>query len=173
MKKFWIVVAVVVPLGIIVGAILWGKSIWSNLTFGTPYFVSADLKGLSLSDIPSIISSPEGKTINAVLGMQIKNDSSTSIPFCSLEVVLSYKGTEIARTSEAFKNACQTIPAKGKPNNPLNISDNIVIKLNKGGVELLSDKLLGKNPEIDSRIDLSVFGIPISKIYPIKSKFVW
>lgn len=177
MKTLLKIVLILLPLGLIIGLVWWGKSIWDSLHF-RPYFVSADLKGLKLSDIPDIVASGQEKTINAKLGMEIKNDSSTAIKFCYLKAILSYRGIEIARTSERFADACSSIPKKGQPNNPLYVEDDVTIKLNRGGLLLLTDKFLGNKPKIDYQIQLSIFGIPITRIlsffgYPIKNSFEW
>ena len=173
MKKFWIALAIIVPMGAIIGAIVWGKSIWDKLSF-KPYFISANLGGLSLTDIPDIVLSGQERTLNAKLGLEIKNDSSTAIKFCNLKAILSYKGIEIARTSDQLAQSCSSIPA----NDVLKQEDDITIKLNRGGASLLTEKLLGKNPVINYEIDLSILGIPVSKILSLfgmtkKNSFEW
>ena len=160
MKKFWIILAIVLPLGFIIGLIIWGKDIWDKITF-TPYFVKADLKGLSMDDIQPLLNGEE-RTIEAILGMEIKNDSNSSVTITGLKAKLFYKGTPLAETSESLAERKYVIEANNV-NNPLQITDNVTIRLNKAGAQLLIDKFTGKKPRIDYTIDLSVLGIPVGK----------
>lgn len=162
------VVAVLVILFLI--AIWYGKNVWDKITF-KPYFISADLKGLSLSDVPAILGG-EDRKVTATLGMQIKNESNVSFPISGLKAKLYYNGEIIAETSDALKNASFISEANSEDVTPP-IIDTITVILNQAGGKLLVDKISGKKPEIKYTVDVNVFGIPISKIYPIESSFTW
>ena len=161
MKTFWIILAFVLPLGFLIGLAIWAKDIWDKVTF-TPYFVKADLKGLNLQDVQALLAGEE-RTIEAILGMEIKNESNSSITISGLKAKLYYLGTPLAETSDELAETKYVIEANNV-NNPLQITDSVTIHLNKAGARLLADKIAGNKPRIDYTIDLSVLGIPIGKV---------
>lgn len=158
MKKVAIILAIILPLGFLIGLALWAKDLWDKITF-KPYFISADFKGLNLSDAQALLQGEE-RTINAVLGMEIKNESNSSVTISGLRAKLFYKGIPLAQTSDTLAQTKYVIEANNV-NNPLQITDNVTIRLNKAGAQLLTDKISGVKPRIDYTIDLSVLGIPI------------
>lgn len=170
MKKFLTILAIVVPMGFLIGIGLWLHDIWSKISF-KPYFVAADLNGISLKDIPAILAGEE-RFVNATIGMEVKNDSSTSLSFSGIKAKLFYNGVLIAETSDAFKNKKFTAAANNL-DAPLQVIDNITLRVNKTVAQLLFDKITGLKPKIRYEVDLSVLGVPISKLFPIKSSFEW
>lgn len=175
MKKFIIALAILLPLGILIWVFFWGKSIWDNIKI-KPYFVSADLKGLNLQDVQDVLAGQE-RTIDSVLGMEIKNDSDSNITFSGLKAKLYYQGTLLAETSDALADKKFTATAHNL-NAPLNVTDSVTLRFNDKSVQLLADKVTaqltgGKKPEIDYTIELSIYGIPILKWFPIKGTFPW
>lgn len=177
MKKFWKIVGIIIGILVILAVLGWiwwetyGKFIWDKITFQNVSFSDADFKGLTLQDIPDILLKGEQRQITATLGLQIANENNFSIPFCYLSAELFYKGNPIAKTSDNLANTCFRIPAQGQPNNPYTISDPIAITLGVGGVQLITDKLLGGKPQIDYEVSLRVFGIPIP--INVKNSFPW
>lgn len=171
MKNFLIALAIILPLGFLIGLFLWAKNIWNKIKI-TPYFVSADFKGLNLKDVQDILVSGDEKTIDAVLGMEIKNDSGTDITFSGLKAKLYYNGTLLSETSSQLAN--QKFIAKAHNiDAPLQVTDAITVRLNQTGAQLLVEKLSGSKPKIDYTIELSIYNIPILKWFPIKNNFTW
>lgn len=168
-KTILTIVAVVVPLGIIISAVMWGKGIWDKIKI-KPFFVSVDFKGLSLKDAQDILINGGEKTINAVIGMEVKNNSGTNISFSGLRAKLYYNGVVLAETSQALANK-KLVATAHNESDPLKVTDSVTIKLNKSTAQFALDKLLGRKPQIDYTIELSLFGIPILKWFPIKGNF--
>lgn len=167
-KTIWTLVAIIVPLGIIISAFFWGKNIWQRLKF-KPYFVSADLSGLSVSDIQSIFSGGQ-RVLTATLGLIAINDSGTSVSFSGLKAKLFYDNTLLAETSDSLKEQKHTATAHNM-DNPLKVEDPVNIILSQAVVKLATDKLAGRNPQIEYTIALNIYGVPITKIFPIKGTF--
>lgn len=168
MKKFLIIASIVLPLGFLLGLFLWAQSIWTKVKI-TPYFVSADFKGLNLQDVRAILASGEEREIDAVLGMEIRNDSNSAITFSGLKAKLSHNGVLIAETSEELANQKFT----AKANEVLQVTDSVKVKLNQAGAQLLLNKLAAQKSKIDYTLEFSVYGIPILRWFPIKNSFTW
>lgn len=171
MKNFLIFLAIVLPLGFIVWLILWAKDIWDKIKF-TPYFVSADFKGLNLKDVQDILASGQTKQIDAVLGMEIINESNTPITFSGLKAKLYYKGILIAETSPVLANQKFTAQANNV-NAPLQVTDSVTVTLSQATANLLAEKLTGTKPKIDYTIEISIYSIPVLKWFPIRNSFEW
>lgn len=175
MKKIWeyilIGLAIFIPLGGIAYALRWASNTWDKITF-TPYFVSADFKGLTLQDAQDILLSGKQKTINAVFGMEVKNDSNTAISFSGLKAKLYYNGTLLGQTSDIIAGKKYTAEAHNV-DNPLQVTDSVTVTLSQATAQLLIDKILGKKPKIDYEIQLTIFGIPYFQWFPIKNNFEW
>lgn len=170
MKKFLTILLVLIIISIPL-AIWYAKSVWDKISFN-PYFVSADFQGLTLKDIPAILASGEKKTVQATLGMQVKNDSNVSITFGSLKATLYYEGNIIGQTSDSLASKKFTSDAHSQDATPP-ITDVVNIVLSQATAKLLIDKITGVKPQIDYEISLSVLGIPITKIISIKNSFTW
>ena len=168
-RNILIGIAVIIPLGII-ALIAYGMSIWKNISI-KPYFVSADLSGLSLADIPAILTGGQ-RQVKTVLGMEVLNDSDVDISFSSLKATLYYEGNKIGETSDKLKNTKYVASAHNLLN-PLRVSDEVTLTLNQSVAKLLVDKISGKKPKVDYEIQLTILGIPFFKWFPIKSNFEW
>lgn len=147
------------------------KRAWDKITFFNLDFSGADFHGLTLNDIPKIIAG-ESRDVTVSLSMVIKNENDFSIPFCYLRATLFYEGLEIARTSDNIAKTCYNIPSK-KDGGVLTVPDEVNIKLNKAGANLIVDKIKGQKPKIDYEVDLTIFGIRIGWFYKIKNSFIW
>lgn len=178
MKKGWIIFWVTLLILIIIG-LVWGisqylkwKIIWDNITFSKPIPKGLDLKGLNLVDLLDL-SLGGTKNVDATLEMYITNNSDTEISFNNLKITLFYKGSIITETSEKLYKTNYILPAKtGNTPGVLPITDTISIQL-KQSAEFLREKILGGHPIVDYKVDLSVNGVPIGKIYPINGSFTW
>lgn len=137
------------------------KNVTKKILF-TDFFISGvDLKGASISDLIS------GGVTNAKLGLGIKVKSKISFPIKLTDgnIKLFYKDTLVAETSKDFLNKKLIIPANGE----LLITDDIDVLLSKPTFELISLGVSGKKPEIDYKVRVKLFLIPIS----FKGKFNW
>lgn len=152
-------------------AIWYAKSLFDKIKI-TAYFISADFKGLNLKDIQDILASGQEKEIDAVLGLQVVNESNTPITFSGLKAKLYYVGTLIAQTGDVIANQKYTATANNV-NAPLQVAVPVTVKLNQAGARLLLAKLTGQNPSVDYEIELSLMGIPVLRWFPIKDKFKW
>lgn len=165
-KTIWTLIAILVPLGIIISVFFWGKSIWDKLSFSKPYFVSFDMHGLTLADIPKSLILGNEKRVDITLGLDIKNDSSTSISFSCVKAKFYYEGALIGETSDSLSK--QRFVAK--KHDTLKVTDTTSIILNQAGGKLLLSKLSGGKPQIEYKILVCPLGIPI----PIpKNNFIW
>ena len=169
-KIFWIILIVLVLIGIGYSVHLYykWKDIWEKITFSKPIPTALDLQGLGLSDLLNLSLGKPIKNISAGLEMYITNDSDTEISFNNLRVTISYKGQIITQTSDTLYNTNYVLPAGGVEK----VSDTININSN-AAAEFLEEKILGGHPVVDYKVDLSVYGIPIGKIYPIEGSFTW
>lgn len=152
----WILAIIIV---IAATGYFFGKKAVDKITFSKVKLLAVNFQGLSLSDIPTLLSGGT-KTINATIGIDINNSNNFSIPFSKVNIRLFYNGSVIAETSPALYSANPVLP----PNGTLALTDSINIILSKADAQLLSDKFTGKNPAVDYKGSLSVFGIPIKSI---------
>ena len=169
-KIFWVVLILLVIIGIAFGVMQYykWKGIWKKITFSKPIPTALDLKGLTLADLVNISFGGQERNISTTLEMLITNNSDTEITFNNLKIKLFYKGQIITETSDVLYNTNYVLPANGV----VPIKDTINISVNTAG-EFLKEKILGGHPIVDYTVDLSVNGIPIGKIYPIKGNFSW
>lgn len=160
MKKFWIAVAIIVPLGFIIGLMVWGNNIWKKIKFGIPYIKKIDLKGRTPSDLINAFKSLAGigqYDLDIItLGFDIKNDSNTSIPISDIEIQLFYEGVEVGATSPNLKQK-RTITKGGTAH----IEDTPHIILNEQSGRLLTHIFTKQKPEIEFKVKLKMYGIPI------------
>lgn len=170
-KTIVTILAIVLPLGVLVGLVMWGRDIFSKIKI-VPYFVSVDFKGLSLQDAQDILANGGEKTINAVLGIQVLNDSGVNIPFSGMKAQLYYNGIVLAETTKVLEN--QKFVAKAHNTaDPLRITETVIITLSRATAQLLIQKLLGRETEVGYTIEMNIFGLPILKWFPIKNTFKW
>ena len=174
-KIFWIILMIVILIGIIWGVtqyLKW-KEIWDKIHFSKPIPKSLDLKGLNLSDLLNLSLGGTPKSVDATLEMFITNESETEIEFNNLKVELFYQGSILTETSDELYAKTYILPAKTS-NSPgiLTITDKVSIQLQQSA-QFLREKILGGHPIVDYTVDLSVNGVPIGKIYPIKGNFTW
>lgn len=177
MKKFWkiagwgLLVLGVLALSVWVWWEVKGKKWWDKVTLKN-FNWSADLSGWNLQDIENIISSGESKQIPATIQVDVDNQNNFSLPFCYAKTRLYYKGNLLSSTSDTLAQKCFLIPGKRKSNTPYPLSLPLILTVDRAGTgQLLVDKALGQNPEIDAEIDLSILGIPLRN--PIKASFQW
>lgn len=169
-KTFWIVLIILILLGIWwawTQYVKW-KGIWDKITFGKPIPTNLDLKGLTLLDFLNPNVNNQDKNVDATLKMGIRNDSDTDVSFNDLKIKLFYNGQLITETSDELSKKDFVL----KANDTLPIEDTIKINL-KTASQFLIEKAKGNHPTVEYTVDLSVNGIPITKIYPIKSTFTW
>lgn len=165
----WSIIGLII-IGIIAYVIYWANNLWKKITF-EPFFVSADLSGLTIKDVAGALVGKDQKEITVTMGVDVKNDNTRSIKFGNFRMKLSYKGIEMATTSDKLASETFVVPAKGEPNNPLPIPDTVRVFLNQGIALLITDKIQSKKPKVDYSIYLSVFGIYIP--FPITGSFEW
>lgn len=158
----WIIVILAVLAAF---AFFFGKNYWDKISFSKPQIHGLDLQGLTLGDFVNAAFTGTERTINATLGIDIKNDNSFSIPFGNMKIKLLYNNVVVAQTSDAFANQKFTVPANGT----LTVSDTINVLLNNAGAFLV-EKIKGKHPQMDYVINLRVSGIPLPSI---KNSFTW
>ena len=169
-KIFWIILIVLVIIGIAFGIMQYykWKAIWEKITFSKPIPTALDLKGLTLADLVNIGFGGGDRNIQTTLKMLITNDSDTEITFNHFRIVLSYNGQIITQTTDTLYNTTYILPTNGV----LPVEDTVNISLNRAGA-FLKEKLIGGFPIVGYKVDLSVYGIPIGKIYPIEGSFEW
>lgn len=158
----WIVVILIIATVI---GFTWGKKAWDKISFSKPDLQGLDLQGLTINDFLNSAFVGTERNISATLGMTIKNENNFSIPFGNMKIQLLYNNIIVAETSNMLSMQKFIIPAKGN----LAISDTINVQLSKAGTFLI-EKIKGNHPQMDYKINLSVFGIPIPAI---KNNFTW
>ena len=169
-KIFWWIFVIILIILIVIGIFQYykWKGIWEKIHFSKPIPTALNLQGLTLADILSAAFTGTQKDITATLAMSITNDSDTDITFNNMKVKLLYNGSLISETSETLANTNFVL----KAHDTLQVSDTINIRLNTAG-DFLKEKVLGGHPSVDYTVDLSVYGIPVGKIYPIEGSFTW
>lgn len=167
---FWIVLIILVVIGIAFGIMQYykWKQIWEKITFSKPIPTALDLKGVTVADLVNIGFGGENREIQTTLKMFITNDSDTEITFNNFRIVLSYNGQIITQTTDTLYNTNFILPANGV----LPVQDTVNISVNRA-VEFLKEKLMGGIPIVKYKVDLSVYGIPVGRIYPIQGSFEW
>lgn len=139
------------------------KKGWDKITLKV-YFKSVDLSGISLANIPAILTG--GQTVNVVIGADIKNDNTYAVIFSGLKVKLFYKGILIAETSESLSSNKFIVPAMGS----LSIQDNAKLILNNTTIDILREKIAGRSIEIGYTTTVRVYGV---RIPLISENFTW
>lgn len=152
LKIFLWILVIIVVLAVI--GYLMAKSVLDNVTFSKPIPQGLDLKGLTLGDLVNVALANEQKTVSVTIGMNVTNSNSFAIPFSNVKVGLYYKGVLIAETNDPDSH---TIPANGS----LALTYTVNIILNDAGGQLLIEKIKGGNPQLDYKIGLRVFGMPV------------
>lgn len=160
LKIFLWIVAIIAVFAI--AGFLWAKNAIGKISFSKPNPQGLNLSGITMANIAN-----NQSNITATIGLDIQNDNSFSIPISNLKVRLLYKGSVIAQTSDDLLNP-MVVPANGT----LSLSDIITINVNNSSTFLI-EKIKGNSVSLDYIVDVSIWNIPISKLFPIKNTITW
>lgn len=155
---------IILPLGIIITFLIYIYISWKKIKL-IPFIISADLSKLNINDIPILLSG-QNVNINANIGLKIINKSSINIPFSNISVSAYYNDVLMASTSDSLKDK-KFIASSNNSNDPLIIVDSINVNVNKEFTSLIINKIKGNKAEINYKININIFGIPIFKFVPI------
>lgn len=158
-RAFKIIMWVIIIFAVIgITGIIWAKSVWDKISFSMPRIKAMNLNGLTLADLKNALLQDESKDVSTTLEMDVVNKNNFSIPFSNLKVKLFYQDRPIAETSNLLEGQ-QRIPANGT----FTASDDVNITLSKAGTQMLIDKLVSGKINLDYKIIVKVFGIPLPK----------
>lgn len=150
MKLIWIAVIIIAILVIVAVYIL---KVWNNIVFKFAF------KGVDLStlDLGSLAAS--GQTSGKLLlGLNIENHNSFSIPFDKMKVWLYYDNTLIAESSGYLYARSFKLPANGK----IDVTDYVSVYINSASGKLLKEVASKNDPKVYYKVKITIFGLQLT-----------